>query len=158
MPIRYGEYVAKLAVLPANPDLQALFEKKIELTDENGLRTAVVNYFRNHGATYNVGVQLCTDLDKMPIEDATVEWPEDLSPYRLVAKLVLPPQNAFDPARQKVVDYNVAYDPAHSLAAHRPLGSIMRARLAAYPALSKARHQENNEPILEPTSLDQIPG
>ncbi len=33
----------------------------------------------------------------------------------------------------------------------------MRARLATYPAVSKARHQENNEPVLEPTSLDQIP-
>ncbi len=156
-PIRYGDYLAKLSVTPANPELEAMFEKKIDLADENGLRTAVVEYFRTKGATYHVGIQLCTDLEKMPIEDATVEWPEDLSPYRTVATLTFPPQDAYDPARQKVVDYNVTFAPDHSLAAHRPLGSIMRARLAAYPVVSAARHKENGQPVLEPTSIDQIP-
>ena len=158
VPFRYGDYVAKLCVIPANPDLKALFEKQIEIPDANGLRTLTVNYFRTHGATYDIGIQLCTDTDKMPIEDATVEWPETLSPYRSVARMVLPPQDAYEAAREQFVDFKVSFDPGHSLAAHRPMGSIMRARLAAYPALSKARHAENNQPMVEPSSVGEIPG
>jgi len=37
---------------------------------------------------------------------------------------------------------------AHSLAAHRPLGSIRRAQLHAYPTLAR---------LMAPTSLDQVP-
>ena len=37
----------------------------------------------------------------------------------------------------------MTFRPAHSLAAHRPLGSVMRARLQVYRALSAFRHREN---------------
>ena len=70
---------------------------------------------------------------------------------------MLPPQDAYSPARQHFVDGNLSFCPAHSLAAHRPLGSIMRARMRAYEVLGKARRAANGRPIGEPSSMSQMP-
>ena len=158
-PIRYGDYVAKLSVTPANPELEALIGQKVDVDDKNALRVVTSDYFKANGAAYDLNVQLALDdRDAFPIEDASVEWPEDQSPYRRVARLTFPPQDSFDPARQDVVDYRVSFSPAHAPAAHRPLGSIMRARMAVYPALQRTRHGENNEAELRPESLADVPG
>ena len=114
---------------PDNPALIALVGEELELKDENGLRTVVTEFFRANPAEFEVGIQLCTDLKTMPVEDASTEWPEDESPYRPVARLVVPPQDAFTPARASFVDEDLSFCPAHSLQAHRPLGSIMRAHV-----------------------------
>ena len=158
VPLRYGDYVAKMSFTPANAELKELYELPLAIEDENGLRTATVAYFKTHAAVFDVNVQLAVDETTTPIENAAKEWPEDVTPYRRVAQLVLPPQNAFDPARQDFVDFNLSFSPAHSLAAHRPLGSIMRARLATYPVLAKMRREENGKPQVEPSSVGQIPG
>lgn len=143
-PIRFGDYIAKLAVIPDNPPaLRALVGRAITLGDEDALRHAVQDYFRVHPAEYIVAVQLCTDLDRVPVENANVEWPEDESPYRPVARLILPPQEVFSRERQEAVDDGLSFCPAHSLAAHRPLGSIMRARMQAYEVLGRERLERN---------------
>lgn len=158
VPLRYGDYVAKLSVTPANPALKALYDQKVDEADENALRTVTAAFFRDHAAEFDVNVQLAVDGDEMPIEDASVVWPEELSPYRPVAKLVLPPQDAYNEARQEFVDYEMSFAPSHSLAAHRPLGAIMRARLAVYPALADLRRSENGKPMVEPASVARVPG
>jgi hypothetical protein len=156
-PIRYGDYIAKLRVTPDTPGLRALREETFKPQDENGLRTAVVAFFRDNPAEFEIGIQLCTDLDRMPVENATVEWPEDESPYRPVARLILPPQIAYSPARRAFVDEELLFCPAHSLAAHRPLGSIMRARMRAYEVLGQARQEQNGRPTREPRSIAEMP-
>jgi len=156
-PIRYGAYIAKLAVRPVSPGLRALMDQAIDPEDENGLRTAVVKYFRDNPAEFEVGIQLCTDLGRMPVENANAEWPEEESPYRPVARLILPPQDAYSPARQAFVEEDLLFCPAHSLAAHRPLGSIMRARMKAYEVLGRARREQNGRPVREPRSIAEMP-
>jgi hypothetical protein len=47
-----------------------------------------VKFFETERAEWNVCIQLCTDLNKMPVEDASIEWPEALSPYVAVARIV----------------------------------------------------------------------
>ena len=51
----------------------------------------------------------------------------------------------------------MTFRPAHALAAHRPLGSVMRARLQVYQALSKLRHGENGIKAENTATIDQIP-
>jgi hypothetical protein len=155
-PIRYGDYIAKLAVVPDIPALKAMIETELDIRDENGLRTAVVEYFRTNAAEYLIAIQLCTDLERMPVENATVEWPEDESPYRPVARLILPPQEASSPERAESIDENLSFCPTHSLAAHRPLGSIMRARMKAYKVMGTKRRKENGRPLKEPQGLADI--
>lgn len=157
-PIRFGDYIAKLAVIPDNPPaLRALVGRTIKLGDEDALRHAVQDYFRVHPAEYVVAVQLCTDLHRMPVENANVEWHEDESLYRPVARLILPPQGVLSSEWQESLDEGLSFCPAHSLAAHRPLGSIMRARMRAYEVLGRERREQNGQLVTEPRRAGELP-
>ena len=158
-PMRYGNYIAKMEIVPVAPAQKELAKEDAKVDgdqDPNALRTATVGYLRAHDAEFEIRVQLNTDLEKMPIEDATAQWSEADSPYLPVARLRLPRQEAYSEARQHYVD-GLSFSPAHLLEAFRPLGSIQRARLHAYPAMAKLRQQGNHDPLGEPTSLDQVP-
>lgn len=93
----------------------------------------------------------------MPVEDASAEWGEDESPYQTVARLRFPRQDAFTPERRAHVDEALSFCVSHSLAAHRPLGSINRARLRAYPEMARLRREAGGHPVREPRSIAEIP-
>jgi hypothetical protein len=157
-PLRYGRYVAKLGLFPASEDLQRLADTTLDLSaGPSVLKDAVVAHFAERKAKYELRVQLRTSAELMPVEDASVEWPEDESPFVIVAEVTFPPQDAYSPARQAFVDDRLSFTPAHSLAAHRPLGSIMRGRLKAYGAIASLRAELNATHRIEPRSLDEIP-
>ncbi|SFE85343.1 catalase family protein [Spirosoma endophyticum] len=155
--LRYGEYIAKLSAVPLSEALQALQGQEIDARNDSALRDLVVSFFVNQGAEYELRAQLCTDLTRMPVEDGSVEWAEDESPYQPIGKLVIPAQNAYSPARRVYADDVLTFNPFHCLAAHRPLGSIMRARQLAYETSSQYRHQMNAQPRVEPRSIDELP-
>lgn len=104
-----------------------------------------------------MGVQLCTDLQSMPVEDGSVQWPEDKSPYQPVAKLTFGPQDTFNPERRVYADDVLSFNPFHCLPEHRPLGNIMRVRKLAYETSSRYRHHMNAQKRVEPTSIDELP-
>lgn len=158
-PLRYGDYIAKLAIVPVSAKQKELADDHVTVDsyhDENALRTATVNYLRENDAEFEVRIQLCTDLEKMPVEDANKDWSQEESPYVPVARIRLPKQEAYSEARQQYVEA-LSFSPAHSLEAFRPLGSIMRARLQAYPAMAQLRRKANHEPMGEPASIDAVP-
>lgn len=153
-PLRYGNYIAKLAVAPVSPELTALVGAPLELNGvPNGLRDAVVDFFRTHGGTWEVRAQLCTDLDEMPVEDASKVWPEKKSPYRAIARITVKPQTAWSAARSAAVDDGMSFSPWHGLADHRPLGSIMRVRKMAYEMGRRFRSEKGGRTIMEPKEL-----
>lgn len=157
VPILFGDYMAKVSVAPVTPTLLALKDAPVDLKDKpDGLRDAVVEYFAGQGGEWELRIQLCTDLDKMPIEDASVEWPEDISPYVPVARLRVAPQPAWSEARAKRIDEGMQFNPWHALAAHRPLGSIMRVRKEVYAMSKRFRAERNGIEIAEPRDLDGI--
>jgi hypothetical protein len=114
-------------------------------------RDMVVDFFATNSAEYEVKVQLCTDLVAMPIEDASVAWPEDKSPFVTVARIVVQPQVAWSDQRSVEMDDGLSFSPWHGLAAHRPLGSINRARRAAYSSSAGTRSGRGRCPIHEPS-------
>jgi hypothetical protein len=157
-PILYGPYMAKIAVVPVAASLVALTGQPLKLSGHpNALRDAVVDYFAMNTAEWEIRVQLCTDLDKMPIENASVPWPEDLSPYVAVARLTAARQVAWSPARSMAIDDNMSFSPWHGIAAHRPIGSIMRVRKLAYELSAKFRADHNRSVNREPRNLDALP-
>lgn len=156
-PYRYGGHVAKLAVVPSTPRLRALMQEKFDPQTPDALREATVEFFRTQTAEFEFQVQLNVDPEAMPIEDATAKWSEEKSPYRTVARLRLPAQEAFDPERQDFVDKSLSFSPAHCLAAHRPLGSVNRARLVVYTALSSLRRHQQSRPNVEPAGIESVP-
>ena len=126
-PFRYGDYVAQLSVVPTGQTLAAIGNPRLAPGD-NRFRDAMTDFFAGNGAEFDVRVQLCTDLAAMPVEDASVVWPEEESPYRTVARLILPKQAAYSEERRSYFD-RLSLSPIHALEQHRPLGSIMRARM-----------------------------
>lgn len=158
-PIRYGAYIAKLSIQPASDNLKQLTGKHVPHLGKHysGLRDEAVKFFETETAEWNVCIQLCTDLEKMPVEDPSVQWPEDLSPYVPVARIVARPQNAYSAERRVYVDEKLSFNPWHCLAAHRPLGNIMRARLHAYKASTDFRHSANGREQVEPRSIGELP-
>ncbi len=151
VPFRFGDHVAKFSLAPLSPSLQALHGADVDLKGEpDGLRLAVESYFAEHGAEWELRVQLCTDLEAMPIEDASVAWPEDLSPYIAVARVSVQ-AHAPRPAevREREED-TLFFSPWHGLAAHQPLGSVNRARRTAYAVSGHARAERNGVPFEEP--------
>jgi hypothetical protein len=153
-PIRYGNYIAKVAVAPVSPELTALVQAPLNVNGvPNGLREAVVDFFGNRGGTWEVRAQLCTDLNEMPIEDASKVWPEKKSPYRAIARITVKPQTAWSEARSAAVDDGMSFSPWHGLAAHRPLGSIMRVRKMAYEMGRCFRSEKGGRSIEEPKEL-----
>ena len=151
VPLRWGDYVAKVALAPVSPELTALTGAPLNVNGRpNGLREAVSDFFAGSEGVWELRAQLRTDADSMPVEDASVPWPEDRSPYVAVARLTVPPQEAWSEEKVRAIDEGLAFSPWHGLAAHRPLGAIMRARRAAYPASAGFRAERNGCPIHEP--------
>lgn len=151
VPFLYGPYYAKLAVVPVAPSLTALTDQPVDLDDRpDGLRQAVSEYFDQQGGVWEVRIQLATDIDKMPIEDASVVWPEDLSPFVAVARIDVEPQAAWSGDKVREIDDSMAFSPWHGLQAHRPLGGVMRVRKPAYEMSAGFRAQHNGCPMHEP--------
>jgi hypothetical protein len=154
VPILYGRYMAKFSLAPSSDALRLLTGAEVDLKDKpDGLREAVIEHFSREGGEWELRVQLCTDLDKMPIEDASVEWPQDLSPYVTVAILRAPPQAAWSEALAQAVDEGMQFNPWHALQDHRPLGSVNRARMAVYAMSKRFRGERNGVEIREPSDL-----
>jgi len=121
----------------------------------NYLREAMAKTLSKKEVTFDFMIQFQTDAYRMPIENASVEWPEKLSPFIPVARLHLPVQK-FDSRSQMAFAENLSYNPWHCIADHRPLGNQNRARKAIYFALSELRLTMNGEARIEPTGAEMF--
>jgi hypothetical protein len=157
-PLRFGDYFGKLRLAPVSDNLLALRGKHIEHPRAwNSLKDSILAFFVKETAIWDLRIQLCTDLAKMPVEDASVEWDEALSTPLTVARITARPQNAYSDARRVWVDEHLSFSPWHGLAAHRPLGNIMRARFRSYQASSDLRRIAEGRPMVEPRSIEELP-
>jgi hypothetical protein len=110
--------------------------------DPDYLRAALGATLATGGACLSLMVQLQTDPDRMPVEDASIVWPEGLSPFRKVAEIRIPAQR-IDAASELTECEAMTFNPWNTLAAHRPLGGINRVRQRLYEELGIFRTQEN---------------
>ena len=155
--LRYGDHVAKVRVAPASPELTALTGRAIDTGNPSVLRDLVTEHFRRSGGEWDLQVQLATDLDRTPVEDASVVWPEDHAPFRTVARLTVPPQDTYSPARRVYADDVLSFNPWHGVVEHQPLGSLQRARRPVYDDSIRDRHERNAVPAHEPATVDELP-
>lgn len=83
---------------------------------------------------FELQLQFFVDEQRTPIEDASVDWPEDVAPYVTVGALTLPPQDPSSPQGRELAAAIEAstFDPWNALMDHRPLGEVMRARKVVY--------------------------
>ncbi len=99
---------------------------------------------------FEFSVQRQIDPQRMPIEDASIEWSAAESPFIPVARIEFSAQD-FASEEQSETCEHLSFTPWHSLPEHRPLGSLNRARKRAYSAISSVRHDLNDVPRVEPT-------
>ena len=148
VPFRYGDYIAKFSLVPVSPNLTRLTGDRINTRGRpDALRQAIREEVVEGGGTWELCVQLNTDLDAMPIEDASVEWDERASSYRVVGQVTVPPQLSLGTDVAHVVEEQTFFSPWHGLAAHRPLGSVNRARRRAYEMSAEFRAGYNGCPM-----------
>jgi hypothetical protein len=145
---RFGDFVAKFGLFPVSPNLTELHGDRVNVSDRpDALREVVRDTIIEQGGTWELRVQLCTDLDKMPVEDATVAWDEKVSPYRTVGRIVVAPQLSLGTDLAGEIDEQSFFSPWHGLAAHRPLGSVNRARRQTYEMSAEFRARFNGCPM-----------
>jgi len=131
--VRHGEYVAKVRVAPAKESAEKVARRLLDPTSAPEIfRPALVAELKERPYEFDLQVQLCVDLEKMPVEDVTVEWPEALSPFVTVAKVRLPQQDISGEENAKQMDAT-SITPWRVTEEHRPLGNIMRARNRSVP-------------------------
>lgn len=155
---RYGDYFGKIEIVPVSENLKELCGEKLpDVSRWDGLREEIQKFFAANEGVWEVRVQLCTDLEKMPVEDASAEWDEEASPFLTVATLVAEPQESYSDERRVFVDEKMSFSPWHSLAAHRPLGNIMRSRLKVYEDIANYRRRAEGREMIEPQSIEELP-
>lgn len=157
-PVRFGRHVAKYRAKPVGDRLDSYLDLIQRLGSQaDAMRLALTDTLHSQAVLFEFQVQLRTSEQSMPVEDATVEWPESESAYRTVAHLLLPRQE-IDLLRQQDAYKNLAFNVWHALVAHRPLGGINRVRRRAYAFSSAWRRQQSEVIIKEPTSMDHACG
>ncbi|MGF9692913.1 catalase family protein [Rhizobium sp. 0TCS1.26] len=153
VPVRFGDYIAKLGVVPASENLKALVDRAVEVAgDANAHRHLIEEFFETETAVWQLKAQLCTDVGEMPIEDPMALWDEDKSPYLTIATITAGPQTAWSEERAEQVDDGMKFSPWNGIRPHQPLGQIMRLRQMAYERSAAFRSERNPTPVTEPRS------
>lgn len=155
--VRHGDYIAKVRIAPDPASADAVVQRTMDLESAAAevFRPALVAELQDRPYAFDIQVQLCADVDRMPVEDLTVEWPEQLSPFVTVAKLRLPRQDISGDDNLKRMDA-LSFNPWRVTDAHAPLGDIMRARKEVYRHSSVLRHRLNHQERQEPRSADEV--
>jgi hypothetical protein len=104
------------------------------------LRDRLAAHLASGEALFDLMVQFRVDTEKMPIEDASVEWKEHDSPYRRVARIRIPSQRLGSPEQATACE-RLSFNPWHALPDHRPLGNYNRARKTIYQTMAAFRRQ-----------------
>ncbi len=137
LPMRWGAHAGRVALTPVAP----IDETPRGEGGPNGLRGDLTARLRAGPIAFTLAVQLYVDPERTPIEDGSVDWSEEDSPYVEVADVVLPQQDLADERGRQIDAYveKLSFDPWHAPVEFRPLGNMMRARGHAYRLSTIAR-------------------
>jgi Catalase len=148
VPSLFGEKAVKYSARPVGPAIK--YPKSGNARGDHYLRERLAARLASAEVSFDFMVQFQKDPYSMPIEDASVQWSEDTSPFVKVATLRIP-QQQFDSESQLLECEHRSFNPWHSLPEHRPLGFVGRARRSIYTQISTFRHERNEVPRVEPT-------
>ncbi|RYY17092.1 MAG: catalase [Alphaproteobacteria bacterium] len=158
VPLRHGGYIAKLSVAPVSTNLTELAGSKVDTSGRpDALREDMGEVLIEQDSVWELRVQLCTDLEKMPVEDTSIVWDEKESPYVAVARLTVPAQLGWERGLSEHQEQAIAYSPWHGLAAHQPIGGVNRARKPTYDRSVQFRGERNGCPVHELRAIGDLP-
>lgn len=133
-PYRLGEGRAvKYKAIGRGPD-------RAPASEPDALRQVLWAELGRDAVRFDFGVVVQSDPIAHPVEDPTVDWEAAGAEFVELARLCLPQQDN-TPDKDARAE-TLVFSPWNSLAAHRPLGFINRARREVYRALSRLRHRK----------------
>lgn len=140
LPIRFGAYAAKYSFVPLDADASTG-------PVDPDLGGALGQLLERRPLRWELQMQFFTDEQATPLEDSTVDW---TGPWIPVARLALVQQSVNSEKGKQLSAWAepLSFDPWHAQEELRPLGSMMRARNAAYRVSTIAR-----KAAPEPTEL-----
>ncbi len=87
---------------------------------------------------------------EMSIDDTTITWNEEESPFFTVGRLTVKHQNIHSPQEDDFGE-NLRFSVWNGLAVHRPVGAINRLRSIVYPIVAEYRHKKRGVKYQEPS-------
>jgi hypothetical protein len=138
-PYLFGtERAAKYSLVPTSA-----FKSSLPATlSGDYLSKTLQEHLAENDASFDFKVQLRSDSETMPIEDASVEWLEDRAPFVKVATLHIPKQQ-FRTTERDELSEALAFSPAHALVEHRPIGAVNRGRMRIYTEQASFRQRRD---------------
>lgn len=153
--MRHGDYVAKIRLAPTTENTTRAIHHELDLRGRpDVIYPILVDELEASAFDFDLQVQLCTDLEAMPVNQTTVEWPEALSPFVTVGRVHVPRQDISGNENFEKTDA-LAFNQWRVTEEHRPLGEIMHVR-RIYSASAKMRRTINHQPQTEPASADEV--
>ncbi|MEM8498340.1 MAG: catalase [Pseudomonadota bacterium] len=138
VPYQLGEGKLKqLVKYSAKPCQPLTANDGVSTEQDDYLRAAMTSTLESASACMSFMVQEIPRGD-YSVEDVVSRWPEDKSPFNVVAELHFKPQ-VFDSDDQLERCEAMAFNPWHGLEAHRPLGAVNRIRKVVYDRIRRIR-------------------
>jgi hypothetical protein len=135
--IQFGPYAAHYTLKPHAVDAPGAQPGQTPnyLAEEFSAR------IKREAVVYDFAVQFFVDETQTPIEDTSVVWKEEVSPFVTLGRLTISPQDPDSALGRKLHEFieKLSFDIWHAPEEFRPLGNIMRARRVAYKASAKER-------------------
>lgn len=128
VPLCCGPYAVRVRLKPVGSPPPAARSK--DIAEDMRERLAVSSLH------WDLELLFFVDEKTTPIEDASGPWPANETPVVTAGRLTLPQQGGEAATAEAEA---ARFDPWSGLAAHRPLGGIMRARKVAYDTSQKGR-------------------
>ncbi|MFE7773285.1 catalase family protein [Streptomyces sp. NPDC057445] len=151
---RYGDHIAKIRTVPVSSVAHLDVDVR---TDGEAFRNTLVAEAAARDHAFELQVQLNADLARMPVDNTSVEWPEQLSPWVTVARIDLPRQDIGGEENLTAAD-GTSITPWRTREDHRPIGEIQRVREEVYRRSSIERHRLNGQRRQEPTGSAELLG
>lgn len=131
-PIKFGPYAVMFTIRPAEGTEEPT--GKPETDDPDYLRGELAGRLRKGDLLFDFLVQFYVDDKRTPIEDSSVRWKPEDTPFLNVGRLRIPRCDLDDPATsaQSESADRLLFTPWHTVEDHRPLGNMMRSRKIVY--------------------------
>lgn len=141
-PSRLGDSQTTAIKYMAQPCANSSNAKIPEDAGYDYLTDSVQQQLQQGAACFDLMVQFQKDAVAMPIEDASVIWSAEQSPFQKVAQIKINNQS-FLTDQKKLECERMAFNPWQSLPEHKPIGGINRVRHAVYSEMSRYRNLRN---------------
>ncbi|MEG0857369.1 MAG: hypothetical protein RSG52_12920 [Terrisporobacter sp.] len=148
-PYMFGDEIVKYCVVPRKSYTSTLPKK---LTNDY-LTVNMQKHLLRSEAVFDFMVQFYVNEEETPINDASIPWNREKSPFIKVGEIRIPKQE-FTTKERFDLGEKLSFSPGHAMKSHRPVGDLNLGRMKIYKEMSKSRHFRNKESLFEPSKDD----